>query len=294
MSVSVPSVTPLPHEMHTLLKQLLLIQSVACVQGKRSAQRGQRSPPQSVEVSLPFCTPSVQVPGSAQRPAWQRPLWHWASAVQTSASAHSPQAALPQSVTGSPPLATPSLQLGAWQQRCTPGPQPAPPHTLLWQSSLPLQLTPVAQLGQGPPQSTPDSGPLRTPSLHVRGWQQRALPGAQARARHTPFRQSLAALQLLPVPQAAQSPPQSSSASLPLATSSLQLGTAQRPSLPHTWLRQSASALQVLPSAQPGHAPPPQSVCSSVPLRAPSLQEGGLQRPLALRHDRPVLQSPSP
>jgi hypothetical protein len=76
MSVSKPSVTPLPQEMQTLLKQLLLMQSEACVHGSRSAQRGQRSPPQSVELSVPLRTPSVQLPGSVQRPVWQKPLWH--------------------------------------------------------------------------------------------------------------------------------------------------------------------------------------------------------------------------
>jgi hypothetical protein len=58
------------------LKQLLLMQSAAWLQGSRSAQRGQRSPPQSVELSVPLSTPSLQVPGSAQRPFWQNVLSH--------------------------------------------------------------------------------------------------------------------------------------------------------------------------------------------------------------------------
>ena len=66
-----------------LLKQLLLTQSDACRHGRRSTQRGQRSPPQSTAVSVPFCARSVQVPGSVQLPALQKPLAHCSLSSQS-------------------------------------------------------------------------------------------------------------------------------------------------------------------------------------------------------------------
>jgi hypothetical protein len=104
--------------------QLLFTQSDACSQVRRSLQRPQRSPPQSGAVSVPFCRPSSQRPGSAQRPAAQNPVWHCASSVQALSSGHPPQSALPQSTAVSPPFLTLSLQLGSWQQRASPAPQP--------------------------------------------------------------------------------------------------------------------------------------------------------------------------
>lgn len=129
-AVSVPLVTPSPQEMQTLSKQLLLMQSEACVHASRSAQRGQRSPPQSVSVSRPLRAPSEHEPGSLQRSFWQKPLWHWTSAVQRLPRAHRPQATFPQSTTGSSPFITPSVQLGSWQHRSPAVGQP-PPQTAL-------------------------------------------------------------------------------------------------------------------------------------------------------------------
>jgi hypothetical protein len=58
----------------------------------------------------------------------------------------------------------------------------------------------LAQAGQAPPQSTPVSAPLRTPSLQAGAWQTPAL--------HTLDAQSLATLHAIPSPQAGQPPPQ--------------------------------------------------------------------------------------
>jgi hypothetical protein len=76
--------------------------------------------------------------------------------------------------------------------------------------------------------------------------------------------QSVGAVQATPSPQLAQGPPQSTPASVPLRTPSLQL--AQRwPS--HRDEAQSAPAVQVRPSAQSAQFGPPQSTSVSPWLR---------------------------
>lgn len=54
---------PLPHEIQTPLKQLLLKQSEAWLHVRWSGHTSQRSPPQPTSLSLPLRAPSPHVPG---------------------------------------------------------------------------------------------------------------------------------------------------------------------------------------------------------------------------------------
>jgi hypothetical protein len=95
-------------------------------------------------------------------------------------------------------------------------------------------------------------------------------------------------LQARPVWQSAQLPPQSTSASAPFFTPSVQLAAEHVPFAPHTPLWQSVRALHAVPSGQPEQVPPPQSVSISAPLRSSSMQVATAQRPLAGEHSRPL------
>jgi hypothetical protein len=120
---------------------------------------------------------------------------------------------LPQSTSVSVPLLTKSEQVGVWHL--------PPVQTLLLQSEVPLQPSPVPHAGQPPPpQSTPDSVPFCTVSEQVGAWH--LLPV------HRPLAQSELA------PQDASdghfghaAPPQSLSDSVPFLTPSLHSGEEQ-------------------------------------------------------------------
>jgi hypothetical protein len=75
----------------------------------------QVAPPQSMSVSVPFLTTSVQVA------AWHRfgapeqtPLWQSPATVQSPFVAHPPQVPPPQSTSVSAPFSVPSVHVGAW------------------------------------------------------------------------------------------------------------------------------------------------------------------------------------
>jgi hypothetical protein len=105
--------------------QTPVLQSLPAPQARPGAQSGHVGPPQSVSVSAPFLTPSVQLE------AWQTPLAQ-TPVVQSPPALHDepmPQRGQvpPQSVSVSVPFWTPSLQLGVRQSESVP-------HTPLRQS----------------------------------------------------------------------------------------------------------------------------------------------------------------
>jgi hypothetical protein len=114
-SVSVPSITPSPHEMQTPFRQLLLIQSLACEQRKRSRQRWQAGslPPQSMSVSLPSTTPS---PHEMQTPFAQLLLMQSVGCRQAVRSGQRGQVFPPQSTPVSAPFWIRSVQLDTAQR----------------------------------------------------------------------------------------------------------------------------------------------------------------------------------
>jgi hypothetical protein len=116
----------------------------------------------------------------------------------------------PQSIVVSFPFHTPSVHVGATHLPLA--------HLLLRQSQSDAtpHVRPTGQRAQlPPPQSTSDSVPFLTPSLHVAALQNPAV--------HTLFEQSLAVVHALPAPHAAQpAPPQSTSDSVPFLRPSVQ------------------------------------------------------------------------
>jgi len=122
------------------------------------AQRvvGAHAPPQSLSVSVPFITPSMQV--GAWQVVAQTPDEQSVAALHFFPTAHTGQGP-PQSTSVSVPLATLSVHVGSWQA--------LPTHTPLWQSPALPQMAAVGHFAQEPPQSTSLSVPFRTRSLHV-------------------------------------------------------------------------------------------------------------------------------
>jgi hypothetical protein len=130
---------------HTVLRQ-----SEARLQTLPAAQALQAPPPpQSMSVSVPFLTPSVQVA------AWHvlvvvpehTLLLQSVPVTQILVLSQGEQLPPPQSVSVSVPFLVPSLQLLAWQK--------PPVHTAVWQSVFTEQCLPAAQsAAQLPPQST--------------------------------------------------------------------------------------------------------------------------------------------
>src|SRR5690606_9627927 len=98
-------------------------------------------------------------------------------------------------------------------------------------------------------------------------------------ATHAPLPQSSEDEQSWSASQGEQAPPQSTSASSPLRTPSVQLPVTQRP-LTHTPLSQSAPVAQCLPLGHGAHLVPPQSTSVSSPLSTPSSQVGVSHCPL--------------
>jgi hypothetical protein len=236
---------------------------------------GAQLPPQSVSVSDPFFTPSVQI-GATQVVPLHTPL------AQSLAIVHPPPVphrahveAPPQSMPDSEPFFTMSVQLGARHVFVV--------HTPLTQS-VPAEQSPlVAQRGHafGPPQSMSVSVPFLTPSrppVHFGTWQ---TPPVQ-----TPLVQSAATMHALPsahfLPCPTQMvPPQSTSLSPWFLVVSAHVGALHVRGGPvQTRLWQSVDTRQVLVA---GHAPqvgPPQSTSVSLPFLALSVHPGVWQRPV--------------
>jgi hypothetical protein len=123
--------------------------------------------------------------------------------------------------------------------------------------------------GQPPPQSTPVSPPFMVWSMQL---------GVQVPLSHCCPVQSAATLHLLPgaqpLPIVLQSPPQSTSVSLPLSTPSMHVG-AWHDAPPHTPLVQSALITHCFPSPH-GAQEPPQSTSVSLPSWFASVHVAGM------------------
>jgi hypothetical protein len=102
-----------------------------------------------------------------------------------------------------------------------------------------------------------------------------------------PLEQSEPTRQVLPVAQGGQTPPQSTSVSVPFLTASAQLAAWQLPA-EQTPLLQSEGTAQDLPSGHGAQVPPPQSTAVSAPFLTPSAQLGAWQFPL---EQTPLVQS---
>jgi hypothetical protein len=235
----------------------LLEQSVFTEHVLPLAHAEQLWPPQSTSVSLPFLTLSVQLPFE-HLPAVHTPLTQSVPMEQNLPERHGEQLP-PQSMSVSLPFLTTSAQVGSAHKPTV--------HTPLTQSAPLPHPFPAAQSGQRPPQSTSVSRPFCTASVQIDAWQSLGLP------LQTLLWQSVFALHVLDVPHLVlQLPPQSVSASVPLWTLSLQVGSAHAP-LVHTPLVQSAAAPHDRPAAHAAHKPP-QSTSVSKPFFTPSAQPG--------------------
>jgi hypothetical protein len=220
-------------------------------------------PPQSVSVSLPFFTRSLQVA------AWhlsgdpeQAPLRQSLATRHVFPSAHLLQLAPPQSVSVSVPFFTESLHVAAWHL------SGEPEQTPLWQSAAVRHVLVSAHFGQLPPQSMSVSVPFLTESLHMADWHLSGLPV------QTPLVQSLPVAQVLVSAHLGHAaPPQSTSVSVPFFTTSLHVGALHVPPV-HTPFTQSLPVAQVLVSAHLPHVPPPQSMSVSAPFFTRSLHVG--------------------
>jgi hypothetical protein len=94
--------------------QIPLVQSEALVQCLPEPQVGQLPPPQSMSVSVPFWTPSVQL-AALQLPPWHTWVVQSEPKTQLWPTAQLGQLPPPQSTSVSVPFFTPSVQLAAWQ-----------------------------------------------------------------------------------------------------------------------------------------------------------------------------------
>jgi hypothetical protein len=140
-----------------------LAQSLPLTQPWPGPHRAHVLPPQSVPVSLPFFTPSVQL-GATHLFAVHTWLEQSELPLQpcpVPQVGHDP----PQSVPVSEPFFTVSVQVGARHVPLV--------HTPLEQSLAPPHVEPSAHglPGHAAPQSRPPSLPFFTPSLHVGAWQ---------------------------------------------------------------------------------------------------------------------------
>ena len=142
-----------------------------------------------------------------------------------------------------------------------------PLQTWLEQSEAPRQGCPVPHGEHPPPQSTPVSAPLPTPSVHA--------GAAQDPAPQTAEAQSSPPAQWAPGGQGAQEPPQSTSDSEPFFCASKHVAGWQTPPL-QLLLMQSPFPPHPSPAEQAPQAPP-QSTSVSVPFRCPSSQAGATQ-----------------
>ena len=154
------------HSFVPVRSQLLLVQSLFAAQPMPSAH-GLHIPPQSRPVSVPFCTPSLQLAG-VQAPlvphslsTQSLPLMHILPSAQAGASSASPVPLLPQSVSVSVPFFTVSVEVGASHSLV------AGSHTPLVQSPPRRQAIPSPQAAQVPPQSEAVSLPSFFSSLQL-------------------------------------------------------------------------------------------------------------------------------
>jgi len=116
-------------------------------------------PPQSLSLSLPFFTPSVQLAAWHLLPL-HTPVLQSAPVVQPwFGEQRLQEPPPPQSTSVSLPFSTMSLQVGCWQTFAE--------QTLLVQSLGPPQASPAGQPLQEPPQSLSLSVPFLTLSLQV-------------------------------------------------------------------------------------------------------------------------------
>jgi len=285
-----------PSAEHSIEAQFELAQSALAMHILPFAQvcSGAQLPPQSMSVSLPFFTASLQVGAvqtsvaAGQKSGLEQSLL---AAQPTPAAQRGQLFAPPQSTPVSTPFCTLSVHEGAAHSPAV--------HTPLVQSEPVPHPDPVPQRAQAPlpPQSTPVSPPFFTPS-------------PQEGAAHTPAVHTRLT-QLAPlvphswptahswlVGAAAQLPPQSTSLSLPFFRASLQLAGVQVPFAPQMPFTQSAATAQAFPSPHfllVGAAAqlPPQSTAVSVPFFTLSLQVGTaqvpeVQTPLAQLRPAPV------
>ena len=160
--------------------------------------------------------------------------------------------------------------------------------TLLAQSVPETHASPSAHFGQvPPPQSGAVSVPFWTASEQVGAAQ------ALGEPLHTLLWQSLACVQVSPVPHAVQSrPPQSMAVSLPFCAPSVQLAEEQKPDEQVRLEAQSLWTRQRKPSPQPAQVSPPQSVSVSAPLRTRSSQAGA-EHVSVVEEQTPLEQSPA-
>lgn len=253
--------------------QIADVQSVFTVQALPFTQvlpaATQVDPPQSVAVSVPFFTVSVQVAALHRLPV-QTPVTQSAAikqALLTGQVFDAEDTQLPpQSAAVSVPFLTPSVQVTGWQM--------FPVHTPLAQSAARLQALPAAHLVEHePPQSVSVSAPFLTRSVQIGAMH---FPEVQ-----TPLTQSEATLHALAVAQAvaqvepvAKTPPQSTSVSVPFLTLSGHLG-ATHLRLVHTPEAQSVARVQALVVAQREQlVDPPQSTSLSPWFFVTSEQDG--------------------
>jgi hypothetical protein len=117
-------------------------------------------PPQSMSVSFPFLTRSVQL-GDWQMLPMQTPLAHSPGPAHTMPVLHLAHPAPPQSISVSVPFLTLSAHVAAWQTRGVPE------HTLLTQSPAPVHVLPAVHFGHDEPQSVSVSVPFLTLSEQV-------------------------------------------------------------------------------------------------------------------------------
>jgi hypothetical protein len=162
VSVSVPFFTV---STHVAAWQVLVglplhtpvVQSAPVPQVFPTPQSAQFGPPQSLSLSLWFCTPSPQV-GAAHWPAVHTPLWQSFGPRQALDVPHLLQPLdPPQSASVSVWFFTVSRQVGIWQTD--------PVQTLLVQSAPIAHALPFAHPAHEPPQSVSVSLPSLVPSL---------------------------------------------------------------------------------------------------------------------------------
>jgi hypothetical protein len=198
------------------LPQTSLAQSAPSLHALPVGQPGHSPPPQSINTSLPFCTPSPQaVLAHSPALAQNAPAAQSALVLQVRPDGHGLQIEPPQSVSLSSWLSCPSLHAAAAQ---TPASQRRDT-----QSAAALQVEPAAQpVGQFPPQSTPASPPFLRESEQ--------LAATHAPASQAPLWQSASTAQRAPTAHVRHPPPQSMSVSLLFFCLSLHVAAMQLPS----------------------------------------------------------------
>jgi len=204
----------------------------------------------------------VELPRVHRPPAQLLPALHlWFVAHRGQAIAGSPQ-----STSVSAPFLTPSVQVGSWHsRRQTPVEKPSA-HLPLAQLTPTLHFFPVAQRAQASavsPQSTSNSPPFFTPSLHVAWTHSRRGTPVEEPSAQVPLAQLLLRPHFLNNGQRGQTiagSPQSTSDSPLFFAPSVQVAVWQKLPL-QTPLAQSAPTVHHVPVPQRGQGVgPPQSL----------------------------------